>query len=81
LAQQYRPANLIEERLEDVVVPAIEQRDTAGGVAKHLARREASESAADDDYMWIGHVPLLVNAQHPTSNSQKAFPTNRFGSW
>jgi anaerobic selenocysteine-containing dehydrogenase len=67
--RERRGRYLIQERLKDVVIAAIEQRDTARAAAKHLARREASESAADDDYMWIRHVPLLliINAAMNTS--------------
>jgi hypothetical protein len=50
---QGRHRNLVQQRLEDVVVAAIENGDTHRGPVQRAGRVESAKSAADDDYMWI----------------------------
>src|SRR5438105_963049 len=44
-----RRGHLVEQRLEDVVVAAIDERDRHRRVAQRLRRVQAAEAAADDD--------------------------------
>ena len=46
---QRRGRDLIEERLEQVVIAAIEQRDAHRRVGQRARAVEPAESAADDD--------------------------------
>jgi hypothetical protein len=42
--------DLVEERLEDMVIAAIDDGDVDGGMGKRLGRRQAGEPAADDEH-------------------------------
>ena len=53
---QPRGGDLIEQRLENVVIAPVKQHNVALGPPKHLGRREAGESAADDHDARSGHV-------------------------
>jgi hypothetical protein len=53
--------HLVEQRLEDVMVPPIEDGHATVRVSEHSARRQPGKSASDDDDVWFRHVPLLVN--------------------
>ncbi len=57
--RERRGGNLIEQRLEQMVVVAIEQRDAHVMPSQDLRRRQPAEAAADDDDMWVGH---FINA-------------------
>jgi hypothetical protein len=47
--------DLVEERLEQVVVVAIEQRDAHRVTAEHLGGHQASEATAENHHMWVRH--------------------------
>jgi hypothetical protein len=48
--REARRGDLVEQRLEDVVVGAVQNRDVKRGAVERASRVQASESPADDDY-------------------------------
>ena len=45
--------HLVEQGLEEVVVPAVEERDADGGLVQRARHGESSEPAADDDHLRL----------------------------
>ena len=66
--RQRRGRHLIEQRLEQVVVVAIEQRDPDRRAGERARRVEAAESAADDDDAWSAssHASTGASGSHWT---------------
>ena len=62
--RQRRGRNLIQQRLKDVMVAAIQQRDLGVGLSKRLRGRESPETAANDHDMRAalssGHRALSI---------------------
>jgi hypothetical protein len=54
--RQTRRGDLIEERLEEVVIPAIEQRDVHRSALECLCGGQTCESATDDDDVGRVHA-------------------------
>jgi hypothetical protein len=50
--RERRRGDLIQQRLKDVMVAAIEQRDLDVGLSQRFCRRQPAKSAADNDHMW-----------------------------
>ena len=63
-----RRRDLIQQRLEDVVIPPIEQRDRHVGAGAR-ARRETAEAAADDHDVWIGVASDLCHSINANDHS------------
>ena len=53
--------HLVEQRLKDVVIPAIEKRHTDRRPPQHLRRRQPGKPSPDDYDMWLCHSPLPTN--------------------
>jgi hypothetical protein len=54
--------DLVQQRLEEVVVPTVDQRDRHVGVGQLPSGRHPSEAGSDDDDMFShGHVTSLRN--------------------
>ena len=52
--RQHAGGHLVEQRLEGVEVPLVEQRDVVAAVAQLARGEQAAEAAADDDdAMWL----------------------------
>ena len=49
-----RGRHLIEQRLEQMIIVAVDQRDIDGGAGKRLGGRKPAEAGADDDHMLAG---------------------------
>jgi len=48
--RQHARRHLVQQRLEQMVVATIDQRDVDGSVGEHPDRRQPTEAAADDDH-------------------------------
>src|SRR5260370_464593 len=46
--REYRSRNLVEERLKQVVIGAVDEKDARGRVLQRLGGCQAAESATDD---------------------------------
>ena len=68
--RQLRGRHLIQQRLELVVVVAIDQRDVDRIMAGQLLRAAQAGEAATDDH----HVPFVRVAHHASSNSTRCSP-------
>jgi hypothetical protein len=56
--------NLIEQRLKEMEIAAVDQRNVRVGVFEGLRRSEATEPASDDENtMLFGHVWLSASYQ------------------
>src|SRR5262249_40131575 len=48
--RQHRGRHLIEERLKDMVIVAVDENDARAGFSECLGRREAGKATADDEH-------------------------------
>ena len=83
--RQHRRADLVEQRLEQVVISLIDDGDANGGAGESVSSGQAAESCADDDDMMQGCLrpryslysssmllrePRLPGSDHPISIEQ-----------
>src|SRR6185437_13280479 len=52
--REHRRRDLVEQRLEDVMIRAVDDGDIDGRVLERARGVEAAEAAADDDDAWAG---------------------------
>ena len=62
--------DLVEQRLEEVVVGAVDERDVDVGPTQELCGEEPAEAPTDDEHPWPGsRWGLGGRAHEPTSTS------------